>query len=205
MHHWTSPPDDTAEADMEHRLAAARDAVRIRLKDHDSGQASASDDAEARYRKTLERALGGPVAVSAALRAYQLACDGEPDEMEDGDRALAEAWIKASQRATADGLGGLEGAEEAWFEVTTRKVSAVAPTLAPKPVVVVPAAPPLPSTPPVPPVPSVPPDAVELPTDLFPARPPTLQPVAACEKAPARTRTRTQVSEPVPSPQLELF
>lgn len=198
MNHWISQPDAPADADIENVLASAQAAVRIRLKDYDRDQESASDEAEARYRKTLERMLGGPVEVAAALRAYLLACENDAEEIDAADRALAETWIKASQRANVDGLSGLVGADEAWFEVTASKLPAVLHTHPPRrPAVAAVAAAPLYAAPPA--------VVVELPTDWFPVKPSSPQLVAACEKAPARTRTRTQVAEPFFSPQLDLF
>ena len=96
MKNWTPPPEDRTESDPESIDDAARAAVRIRLKDHDCEQESAADDAEMRYRRTLERTLGGPVEVAAALRAYLLACENDPEEIDAADRASAQAWIKAS-------------------------------------------------------------------------------------------------------------
>lgn len=73
-------------------------------------------DAEERFRRTLERALGGQDAVLAAHRAWQAAEDTAETEMAAEDVALAKQWIAAATRARNDGFRDL-GETEAWFEV----------------------------------------------------------------------------------------
>ncbi len=73
-------------------------------------------DAEERFRRTLERALGGPDAVLAAHRAWQAAEDTAETEMTAEDVSLAKKWVAAATRARNDGFRDL-GETEAWFEV----------------------------------------------------------------------------------------
>lgn len=76
----------------------------------------AKRDAEERFRRTLERALGGPDAVLAAHRAWQAAEDTAETEMAAEDVALAKQWIATASRARNDGFRDL-GETETWFEV----------------------------------------------------------------------------------------
>lgn len=80
----------------------------------------AQRDAEERFRKTLERALGGPDIVPAAHRAWQATEDTAESEMSAEDVALAKQWIAAATRARNDGFRDL-GETEAWFEVRMEK------------------------------------------------------------------------------------
>lgn len=73
-------------------------------------------EAEERFRRTLERALGGPDVVLAAHRAWQVAEDTSETEMSAEDVALAKQWIAAATRARNDGFRDL-GETEAYFEV----------------------------------------------------------------------------------------
>lgn len=77
-------------------------------------------DAEQRFRRTLERALGGPDAVLATYRAWQNAEDTAESEMSADDVALAKKWITAAGRAQSDGFRDL-GECEAWFEVRVER------------------------------------------------------------------------------------
>jgi len=77
-------------------------------------------DAEQRYRRTLERTLGGPDAVLATHRAWQAAEDTVETEMSAEDIALAKQWIAAATRAQHDGLRDF-GETEAWFEMRMEK------------------------------------------------------------------------------------
>lgn len=73
-------------------------------------------DAENRYQRTLERALGGPENVITAYRAWQTAEETSEAEMSEEDIAMAKKWLAATSRARNDGLRDL-GETEAWFEV----------------------------------------------------------------------------------------
>lgn len=80
-------------------------------------------DAEERFRRALERALGGPDAVPVAHRAWQAAEDTAEAEMSAEDVALAKRWIAAATRARNDGFRDL-GETEAWFEVRMERQAA---------------------------------------------------------------------------------
>lgn len=77
-------------------------------------------DAEQRFQRTLERALGGPDAVIAAYKAWQTAEDTAESEMAPEDVDLVKRWIAAAGRAQSDGFRDL-GESEAWFEVRVEK------------------------------------------------------------------------------------
>ena len=72
-------------------------------------------DAEERFRRTLERALGGPDAVALAYKAWQQAEETAETEMSAEDMALTRQWIAAASRARNDGLRDL-GEAGAYFE-----------------------------------------------------------------------------------------
>lgn len=76
-------------------------------------------DAESRFQKTLERALGGPENTMTAYRAWQTAEETSEAEMSGDDIDLAKKWLAAASRARNDGLRDL-GETEAWFEVRVR-------------------------------------------------------------------------------------
>ena len=73
-------------------------------------------EAQRRFQRTLERALGGPDEVLAAYRAWQTAADITESEMRPEDMEQAKRWIAAAGRAHSDGFREL-GESEAWFEV----------------------------------------------------------------------------------------
>ena len=77
-------------------------------------------DAEHRFRRTLERTLGGPEQTLAAYRAWVMAEDTAEDEMAPEDVALAKRWIAAAGRARGDAFQAM-GETEAWFEVRVER------------------------------------------------------------------------------------
>lgn len=77
-------------------------------------------DAENRFQKTLERALGGPENVIAAYRAWQTAEETSDLELSDEHIAQVKKWLFAAQKARNEGLREL-GETEAWFEVRVIK------------------------------------------------------------------------------------
>lgn len=77
-------------------------------------------EAEQRFRRTLERALGGPDAVLAAHSAWQTAEDTAETEMSLEDIVLAKRWMAAALLARSDGLREM-GEAEAWFEVRVER------------------------------------------------------------------------------------
>ena len=76
----------------------------------------AQREAEQRFRRTLEKALGGADAVPAAHRAWQTAQDTTEGEMSPEEITLARRWIAATTTARSEGLKEI-GEGEAWFEV----------------------------------------------------------------------------------------
>lgn len=80
----------------------------------------ARQEAERRFQRTLERALGGTEEVLAAYRAWQSAEDTAESEMKPEDVELAKRWITAAGRAQSDGFRDL-GESEAWFAVQLEK------------------------------------------------------------------------------------
>ena len=185
-----SQPRIPASAESTDSLWAA--SVRIRLQDYEGDDRSSAREAEARYRKLLERAFGGPQALSLALRAYSQACEGDPDEIDAEQKSMAEAWVKASHRAHSDSLGGLEDAQSAWFEVSAVKA---------EPVVEAPAAPePEPEY-----EPPVPMDEVFVAALAVAKAPVPSRAVAACEEAKTRVRVRASVKPAETVVQISLF
>lgn len=74
-------------------------------------------EAERRFRRTLERALGGEDAVVPAYKAWQAAEESSESELTADEMALAKRWLAAAGRARNDGFTGLGEAPEAYFEV----------------------------------------------------------------------------------------
>ncbi len=74
-------------------------------------------EAERRFRKMLERALGGEDEVPPAYRAWQLAEESSESELRDEERMLAVRWQKAALRARQEGFQGLGESPEAYFEI----------------------------------------------------------------------------------------
>jgi hypothetical protein len=98
-------------------ISLARHQVSITLQDYNPYKGADPGDVEWRYRKALEQALHGPLAVPGALRAWLLSQESEPDELTEAERVLAAAWIAATERARAEGTRGLADSHTAWFEV----------------------------------------------------------------------------------------
>lgn len=73
-------------------------------------------DAQRRFQRTLERALGGPEAVLSAYRAWQAAQENVLEEMRESDIEQAKRWAQATTRAQQEGFRDL-GECEAWFEL----------------------------------------------------------------------------------------
>jgi len=74
-------------------------------------------EAERRFRRTLERALGGEEAVIPAYKAWQAAEESSESELTPDELALAKRWLVAAGRARNEGFSGLGEAPEAYFEV----------------------------------------------------------------------------------------
>jgi hypothetical protein len=96
--------------------AAARRLVSVTLQDYSAEDADGPKRAEARFRKEMERVLGGALPMVQAFRAFTMARESEPEELSPTERQLAEAWLAAMPRAHAAGVDGLGPAPTAWFE-----------------------------------------------------------------------------------------
>jgi hypothetical protein len=73
--------------------------------------------AEARYAQELERQLGGPEQVAAALDTMASLEESPPQRLLPGDLTLLKAWGKASVAARQAGFRGLAEARSAYFDV----------------------------------------------------------------------------------------
>lgn len=74
-------------------------------------------EAEVRFAKSLERALGGPAAVVAAYAAWTSATEDGADEPSPEVVATVQRWQRAADAARRAGLQDVGEAEEAYFEV----------------------------------------------------------------------------------------
>jgi hypothetical protein len=74
-------------------------------------------EAERRFRRTLERALGGEDAVVPAYKAWQAAEESSETDLTTDEATLARRWLVAAGRARNEGFTGLGEAPEAYFEV----------------------------------------------------------------------------------------
>jgi hypothetical protein len=89
----------------------------VTLQDFPDIPANVREQAERRYAKTLERAIGGADEIPPAYRAWMSAEDSSEGDLSDLDKALAIRWQKAASRAQQEGFNGLGEAQEAYFEV----------------------------------------------------------------------------------------
>lgn len=76
----------------------------------------AKENAEARFQKTLERALGSPEDVVIAYQAWKMAEETAEAELSVEDIKLAKQWIAAATKAQTEGFRDL-GESEAYFEI----------------------------------------------------------------------------------------
>lgn len=74
-------------------------------------------EAERRFRRTLERALGGEDKVIPAYKAWQAAEESSESDLTPDEMQLAKCWLAAAGRARNEGFTGLGEAPEAYFEV----------------------------------------------------------------------------------------
>ena len=70
-----------------------------------------------RYAKKLEKQLGGPEQVAAALDTMTNLEESPPEVVSPGDLTLLKAWGKASVAAKQAGFRDLGEGEGAYFEV----------------------------------------------------------------------------------------
>jgi hypothetical protein len=71
--------------------------------------------AEQRFRRELDRQLGGDVLL--ALRAFQNASESGESDLTKDEIALAKRWAKAYDMARTAGFRDLGDTQEAYFEV----------------------------------------------------------------------------------------
>ena len=100
-----------------HTAIDAPTAFSINLCDFSELPANIRLDAESRYAKALERALGGSEAVAQAYGAYCYAADGDESDASPDDKAQALRWVKAVELARQAGFRDLSEGESAYFEV----------------------------------------------------------------------------------------
>lgn len=112
------------------QAAWARKLITITLEDYWGDLAHEVPAATWRYRKEMERALGGALGMVQAFRAFSMARESEPEELTETERRLADEWVAAMPRAHAAGVDGLGPVPGAWFDV--RSVRQDPPT-APQP------------------------------------------------------------------------
>jgi len=93
----------------------------ISLQDAPSGITErAKAEAEYRFQRTLERALGTEEEVIEAYRAWQTAEETAETELSDEEVTLVKRWIAAATRAQQDGFREL-GESEAYFEIKVER------------------------------------------------------------------------------------
>ena len=73
--------------------------------------------AETRYAQALEKQLGGPEQVAAALDTMHSLEESPPEVVSPGDLTLLKAWGKASAAAKQAGFRDLGEGDGAYFEV----------------------------------------------------------------------------------------
>lgn len=73
--------------------------------------------AEKRYARELEKQLGGPEQVAAALDTLSSLEESPPEVVSPGDLTLLKHWGRASVAARQAGFRDLGDAEGAYFEV----------------------------------------------------------------------------------------
>ena len=99
------------------QAAWARKLITITLEDYWGDLPHEVPAATQRYRKEMERAMGGALGVVQAFRAFSMARESEPEELSETERRLADEWVAAMPRAHAAGVDGLGPVPGAWFEV----------------------------------------------------------------------------------------
>jgi hypothetical protein len=104
------PPFRCEDIELEHRVAYT-----VRLADYPHPAADAVKVSEQRFRRELDRQLGGEVV--PALRAFQNASESGESDLTKDEVALAKRWIKAFDAAKTAGFRDLGDTDEAFFDV----------------------------------------------------------------------------------------
>lgn len=73
--------------------------------------------AERRYSRTLERALGSPDAIIDCYKAWLAAQEAPEGELAEADISQAQRWQKACMKAMQEGFNGLGESPDAYFEI----------------------------------------------------------------------------------------
>jgi hypothetical protein len=92
-----------------------RVAYTVRLADYSHPAADAVKVAEQRFRREIDRQLGGDVV--EALRAFQNASESSESDLSKAEIALAKRWAKAYDTARTAGFRDLGDTDEAFFDV----------------------------------------------------------------------------------------
>ena len=108
-------PEDDEPLVFEEAEAAHQSAYAARLIDYPHPTADAVKVAEQRFRRELDRQLGGDVL--AALRAYRNVMESGEGDLTKEDVVLASRWAKAFALAITAGFRDLGDTDEAYFEV----------------------------------------------------------------------------------------
>lgn len=93
----------------------ARVAYTVRLADYPHPAADAAKVAEQRFRREIDKQLGGDVV--AALRAFQNASESSESDLSKAEIAMAKRWAKAYDAARTAGFRDLGDTDEAFFDV----------------------------------------------------------------------------------------
>jgi hypothetical protein len=87
----------------------------VRLADYAHPAADAAKVAEQRFRREIDKQLGGDVV--AALRAFQNASESSESDLSKAEIAMAKRWAKAYDAARTAGFRDLGDTDEAFFDV----------------------------------------------------------------------------------------
>lgn len=114
------PPASRAEASeapfrFEDIEVEARVSYTVRLADYPHPAAEAAKVAEQRFRREIDKQLGGDVV--AALRAFQNASESSESDLSKAELAMAKRWAKAYDAARTAGFRDLGDTDEAFFDV----------------------------------------------------------------------------------------
>ncbi len=89
----------------------------VSLQDFPDIPANLREQAERRFMRTLERAIGSEEDLLSAYGAWcTIQESGGADDATQDDVVLAKRWLQAATRAQQDGFNGLGDAQEAYFE-----------------------------------------------------------------------------------------
>lgn len=87
----------------------------VRLADYPHPAAEAAKVAEQRFRREIDKQLGGDVV--AALRSFQSVSESSESDLSKAEIAMAKRWAKAYDAARTAGFRDLGDTDEAFFDV----------------------------------------------------------------------------------------